>query len=204
MEKNKITLVSILSVLVAGGIIFAIVKNRKNDANNTSTSSTENPKNDEDNEEETSDEEADHIHDEDENDDESEADFDFKEVEGKYEGSVKHTSANFTANQGSDSATVVVRFSESNTSSNYTRWTMTVKVDKEWLKNNSSSNILRLSYSDCVCEDVEVSKSSKEKVKKISSNGTGHFDIEGDIIRWSDDSFKEEGEVLKDCEFKKI
>lgn len=202
MEKNKIILVSVLSVLVVGGIIFAIVRNRKSDANNVSTSSTENPKNDEDNnEEETSYEDVDHIHDEDE--DESEADFDFKEVEGKYEGSVRHTSAEFTANQRDDSATVVVRFSESNTSSSYTKWTMTVKVDKEWLKNNSSSNILRLSYSDCICEDVEISKSGKEKANKVSSNEKGYFDIDGDVIKWNNGA-TEEGDILNGCEFRKI
>ncbi len=208
MEKNKIILISALSILVIGGGIFAIVKNKKNNTDSTPTTSTENSKDKIEEEETCDDPNCVHDHDDEEDEgeseDESEADFDFKEVEGTYNGSVKNTSANFTANKDSSSATVVVKFSESNASQNYTRWTMTVRVDREWLKHNSSSNVLRLSYSDCVCEDVEVNASGKEKAKKTSSNGTGHFDIDDDVIRWSDDKFKEEGEILKDCEFKKI
>ena len=76
-----------------------------------------------------------------------------------------------------------------------------VRPDVEWLQENESSDVVRLSYSDCSQEEVEVDGSGKEKVaQKVYSNGKGYFNLDDDHMIWYDNMFNEE-DVLKGCKF---
>ena len=187
MERNKVVLASVASVLVVGGAVFFIVN--KNKSEETSSSDVSSHEEHEDGETVVS--------------DEDEFDFDFEDIEGTYEGSAKYSSAVLKANDDLKSASVLVTFRDSKTSSNFNRWSMTVRPDLDWLRANESSDVIRLSYSDCSEEKVEVDGSGNEKVaQKVYSGGKGHFDLDDDHMIWNDNMF-EEGDALRGCKFTK-
>lgn len=188
MGKNKFILASVVSILVIGGAIFAIVNSKKSKNEETSSNSVS----------------SDEINEETTDSDEEDLDFDFEDIEGTYEGSTKYSSAIFKTSSDFKSSLVLITYRDSKSSSSFTRWTMTVKADLGWLRENESSDVFRLSYSDCSREEIGLDDSGKEKLtQKVYSCGKGYFDVEDDYIVWNDSTFKE-GDALKGCKFIKI
>ena len=105
-----------------------------------------------------------------------------------------HIVADFKETKNPDTLSVLVNWG----GTSIRQWTMSVKVDYDWLQKNNDSGIIRLAYSDCECHDVQFDGFG-EHYKEVYSNGCGYFELHDGVIEWSGAS---DGDC-KGCVFKK-